>query len=103
MNWPQRNTTQGSTNCGILQLRLGEQGISLENIDKMGNMENIEKIKNIIAMTQSTQSKTQNNLCHGTNIATDENHNIPRLENKIKIRELQGKRLVLAWFTTQEM
>ena len=36
-----------------------------------------------------------------------QNHNIPRLENKIlgqiKIGELQGKRLVLAWFTTQEM
>ena len=39
---------QGSTNCGILQfrsfIRIGEHGVSLENIENIENMENMENM-----------------------------------------------------------
>ena len=39
---------QGSTNCGILQfrwfIRIGEHGVSLENIKNIENMENMENM-----------------------------------------------------------
>ena len=45
------NIVQGCRNCSILPSRMGEHGVSLEN---MGNMENMEKMENINQMTQKS-------------------------------------------------
>ena len=42
---------QGCRNCCILPSRMGEHGVSLEN---MGNMENMGKMEHINQMTQKS-------------------------------------------------
>ena len=39
--------SQGSTNCSILQYRMGIHGVIWENMEKMENMESMEKMENI--------------------------------------------------------
>ena len=42
---------QGSTNCSILLSRMGEHGMSWEDMENVKNMENREKMENINQMT----------------------------------------------------
>ena len=45
---------QGCRSCSILPSRMGEHGVSLENMGNMENMENMEKMENINHMTQKS-------------------------------------------------
>ena len=45
---------QGRRSCCILPSRMGEHGVSLENMGNMENMENMEKNENINQMTQKS-------------------------------------------------
>ena len=47
-------TMQGCRNCCILPSRIGEHGVSLENMGNIGNMENMENMENINQMTQKS-------------------------------------------------
>ena len=56
------NLSQGSTNCSILPSRMGEHGVSLENMENIENGENMEKMENINQMTWNTLLIIQNIL-----------------------------------------
>ena len=45
---------QGCRSCSILPSRMGEHGVSLENMGNMETMENMEKMENINQMTQKS-------------------------------------------------
>ena len=51
MDWAYK---QGCRSCSILPSRMGEHGVSLENMGNMENMENMEKMENINQMTQKS-------------------------------------------------
>ena len=53
ISWVGQSTNiQGSTNCGILQSQIGEQGGSLKNMENLRNTKNMEKMENINQMSQ---------------------------------------------------
>ena len=57
---PPSPSHQGSTNYGILPTQMGENGVSLENIEKI---ENVEKMENINQMTHNTKLMVKPSNC----------------------------------------